>query len=131
MEKKISMRIKAQIACALVACTVFAGTARAESSTSPNLSRTELKKMMREAHTTEQYMSLASYFRWRQQQFQQQAHDELVFWAQRSMNVSLAAVKYPAPVDSSKNRYEYFTYEAQKMGAQAAHYESLSAPAKQ
>ena len=121
------MRIKAQIVYALIACAFAASVARAESSTSPNLSRAEVKRMMREAHTTEQYMTLASYFRWRQQQFERQAHDELAFWAKRSMNVSLAAAKYPAPVDSSRNRYDYFVYEAQQMSLKAAHYEGLSA----
>jgi len=128
MKKEVSMRIKAQIACALLACAACAGMVRAESASAPTYSRGELKKMMSEAHTTEQYMTLASYFRWRQQQFEQQAHGQLVFWAQRSMNVSLPAAKYPTPVDSSKNRYDYFTYEAQQMSRKAAHYESLSAP---
>ena len=58
-----------------------------------------------------------------------QAHDEIVWFARRSMNVSLPAAKYPTPLDSSKNRYEYFDYEAQKMSQQAAHYENLSASA--
>jgi hypothetical protein len=30
-------------------------------------------------------------------------------------------------VDSSRNRYEYFTYEAQQMAQQVQHFESLSA----
>jgi len=86
--------------------------------------------MIREAHTSEQYLTLASYYRWRQQQFNQQPHDELEFWARRSMNVSLPAAKYPAPLNSSKNRYEYFNYEAQKMDPRAAHYESLASRAR-
>jgi hypothetical protein len=127
MKREVSMRITSYTVCALLAVAVAAGAARAESSAPPNLSRADVKKMVREAHTTEQYMTLASYFRWRQQQFEQQAHEELAFWAQRSMNVSLAAAKYPAPVDSSRNRYDYFVYEARQMSLKAAHYESLSA----
>jgi hypothetical protein len=125
--KKVRMRLKAQIACALVVCGLAAGLARAESSGSPNLSRSDLNRLVREAHTPEQYMTLASYFRWRQQHFEQQAHDELVFWAERSRNVSLAAAKYPTPLESSKNRYDYFAYEARQMSLKAAHYEGLAA----
>jgi hypothetical protein len=120
------MRFRLTLAFAVVACAVASGSLRAAARPAQNLSHSDLKKMVQSAHTTEDYLTLASYFRWRQQQFEQQAHDELVFWAQRSMNVSLEAAKYPRPVDSSKNRYEYFVYEAQKMSAQADRYQSLS-----
>jgi len=121
------MRVKLAMACAVLTCAVASMAVRAAAPPAQSLSRAELKKMIQDAHTTEDYLTLASYFRWRQQQFEQEAHDELAFWAKRSMNVSLEAAKYPRPEDSSKNRYEYFTYEAQKMSAQAAHYDSLSA----
>lgn len=123
------MRLPVQFASLLLACAVSCGIACAESGDKPNLSRAQLKQMEREAHTADEYRTLASYFRWRQADFDRQAHDELVFWARRSMNVSLAAAKYPAPADSSRNRYDYFVYEAQKMSAQASHFESLSAKA--
>ncbi len=120
------MRFSLTFSIAVLACAVASGSLRAATPPAQNLSHADLKKMAQNAHTTEDYLTLASYFRWRQQQFEQKAHEELVFWAQRSMNVSLEAAKYPRPVDSSKNRYEYFVYEAQKMSAQAARYESLS-----
>jgi hypothetical protein len=82
--------------------------------------------MIQEAHTDQQYNELASYFRSRQQGYEQQAQAEKHEWAQRSQDVTSVAAKYPRPVDSSKNRYEYFTYEAGKMSEQAAHYERLA-----
>ena len=85
--------------------------------------------MVQSAHTTEDYLTLASYYRWRQQQFDEQAQSEKIEWARRAANGYLAATKYPNPVDSSKYRYEYFEYESQKMGQQAAHFEGLSASA--
>ena len=123
------MRFRLLFACALLACAAASLAARAESASPASLSHGDLKKMMREAHTSEDYLTLASYFRWRQQQFAQQAHEELVFWAQRSSNVSLQAAKYPRPADSSKNRYDYFQYEAQKMSQRASNYEALSGSA--
>jgi hypothetical protein len=112
---------------ALLACVLTSTAVHADSGAAATYSHADLKKMMREAHTTEQYLELASYFRWREQQFVQQAHDEEVEGARRSANAYLAAAKYPNPVTSSRNRYEYFTYEAGKMSREAAHYETLAA----
>jgi hypothetical protein len=128
-KKEVDMKFKLVIACALLACAAASLTARAESTNSQNLSRAELKRMVQSAHTTEDYLTLASYFRWRQQQFDEQAQSERIEWARRAANGYLAAAKYPNPVDSSKYRCEYFEYESQKMGQQAAHYENLSAAA--
>ena len=120
------MRFRLIAGVAVLACAVASGSLRAAATPGQNWSHAELKRVMQNAHTTEDYLGLASYFRWRQQEFEQKAHDELVFWAQRSMNVALEAAKYPRPADSSKNRYDYFVYEAQKMSAQADRYQSLS-----
>lgn len=119
------------IAALFASLSLSLSVARAESDSPVNYSRSELKKMMRDAHTPEQYRELACYYQERQQEFEQTAHDELVWFARRSMNVSLAAAKYPTPTDSSRNRYEYFNYEANQMGKRAAHYESLQAGANQ
>jgi len=123
------MKFKLLIACAVLAYASTSAFLRAESANSQNLSRADLKRMVQSAHTTEDYLTLASYFRWRQQEFVQQAQSEKVEWARRSMIGYLAAAKYPNPVDSSKYRFQYFEYESQKMGQQAAHFEQLSAAA--
>jgi hypothetical protein len=91
----------------------------------------DLKKMIHEAHTTQQYQALAAFFRSRQQAMEQQAKEEKAEWERRSQITTGIAQKYPRPVDSSRNRYEYFPYEAEQMSQQAAHYESLAASAPQ
>jgi hypothetical protein len=132
------MRFPFTTACALFACVLISSVVRAESvgvtttatataAATATLPRAELNKMVRDAKTTEQYLELASYFRWREQQFEQQAQSERAEMSRRSMNAYLAAAKYPNPVASSRNRYEYFSYEAGKMSRQAAHFEGLSA----
>jgi hypothetical protein len=132
MKKEVaSMLRKIAFAVVFASLTLSLSAARAESASPVNYSRSELKKMVRDAHTPEQYRELACYYRVRQQEFEQQAHDELVWFARRSMNVSLAAAKYPTPTDSSRNRYEYFNYEAGQMGRKAAYYENLQAGANQ
>jgi len=124
------MNSKVYVACMVVALAAGSGAARAESSTPVKYSNSELKQMEQEAHTPQQYQALATYFRSRQQNFEQQAQAEKAEWERRSQNVTGSAAKYPRPVDSSKNRYDYFTYEAQQMSQQAAHYESLAANVK-
>jgi hypothetical protein len=93
-------------------------------------SQTEVRQMIRDAHSVEQYKTLASYFRARQQAFEQQAQSEKQEWDRRSQIAAASYQKYPRPADSSRNRYEYFTYEAGQMSQQAAHFESLSATAQ-
>lgn len=98
----------------------------AAASPSATYSHTELKAMIRSAHTQQQYQDLASYFRTRQQYFLQQAAAEKVEWERRSQNIVGIEAKYPRPVDSSRNRYEYFSYEADQMRIQADHFQSLA-----
>jgi hypothetical protein len=107
------------------------GMAYAEPQMGTQYSQTELKVMVRGARTTQQYQQLATYFRTQQQIMEQKALAEKAEWERRSQVTTGIAQKYPRPVDSSKNRYEYFTYQAEQMGQQAAHYESLSASAPQ
>ncbi|HUA93773.1 MAG TPA: hypothetical protein VL991_14465 [Terracidiphilus sp.] len=108
----------------LAALVLVPGVSRAQSS--QTLSRAELHKMIAAAHSPEQYHELASYFRWRQEVLQEEAHAELIEWDRRSQIAWSIAEKYPRPVDSSRNRYEYFRYEEQQMSQKAAYYERLS-----
>lgn len=124
------MNSKVYVACMAIALAAGSGAALAESSTPVKYSNAELKQMEQQAHTPEQYQTLAAYFRSRQQNFEQQAQVEKAEWERRSQNVTGILAKYPRPVDSSKNRYEYFAYEAQQMSQQAAHFESLAANVK-
>jgi hypothetical protein len=126
MKKEVLMNSKVYVACMAIALAAGCGAARAESSAPAKYSNAELKQMEQEAHTAQQYEALATYFRWRQEDFKQQALSEKAEWVRRVQFDFGPAEKYPRPVDSSRNRYEYFSYEAQKMSQQAAHYESLA-----
>lgn len=100
--------------------------AHSDSAPSSRYSKAEIKQMERNAHTTQQYHTLSAYFSDRERWFEQQAQSEKQEWERRSMNSSGPAAKFPRPVDSSKNRYEYFTYEASQMNQQAAKYQTLA-----
>jgi hypothetical protein len=124
------MNSKIYVACMAIALAAGSVAARAESSTPVKYSHSELKQMEQEAHSAQQYQALASYFRSRQQDFEQQAQVEKAEWEQLGQNVAGSAAKYPRPVDAAKNRYDYLASEAQQMSQQAAHYESLAANTK-
>lgn len=123
------MNHKIKIVTSLI--VLAAGMVYAESQAGTEYSRAELQSMIRAAHSTQQYQALATYFRSRQDALEKQAAAEKVELDRRSQITAAAFQKYPRPVDSSRNRYEYFTYEANQMGQQAAHYESLSSNPQQ
>lgn len=117
------------IAAAFAAVSI--GVACAAQATATNPSQAEIKSLERTAHTAQQYQTLANYFKARQANFEQQAQAEKQEWERRSQITASIYEKYPRPVDSSRNRYEYFSYEAGQMGQQAAHFDALSASAAQ
>jgi hypothetical protein len=92
----------------------------------PQYSRAEVKQMIQDAHTSQQYQALAAYYRARQHEYKEQARAEMREWERRIQFDWGPAEKYPRPVDSSRNRYEYFTYEANQMSQKAAHFEGLA-----
>ena len=115
---------KGLVAAALLALAV--GISHAQPQTSTRYSHAELQTLIHEAHTPQQYQTLASYFRSQQQSMVQQAQAEKAEWDRRSQITTGIYQKYPRPADSSRNRYEYFASQADQMGLQAAHYDSLS-----
>lgn len=109
------------LVCATVCQVGFAAPPLAQ-----NLTKAEVSRMMRNANTPDQYHALAVYFRTQQVRYQQRADAEKAEWQRRQSDQSALAMKYPRPVDSSRNRYEYFIYESKQMGVRAAHFESLA-----
>jgi len=124
------MNSRIYVACMAIALAAGSFAARAESSTPVKLSNSELKQMERSAHTPEQYTELASYFRSRQQDFKEQAREEVPLMAWRSQFTYSLAAKYPQPYISARNRYDYFMYETNQMSQKAAYYEGLAAGTK-
>jgi hypothetical protein len=82
----------------------------------------QIKRMMREANTPDQYRVVARYFEQRQGEFSSKAADQLAEWARRSQNTTGPAAKYPRPVDEARNLYEYYAHEADDAAFQADKY---------
>ena len=120
------MTRRIQVLAAIAVFTVSAGLAHAQNAMNAGMSHAQLEQMLHSARTVEQYQMLAGYFHAQQLVFEEKAQAEKVEWDRRSQITAASYQKYPRPADSSRNRYEYFTYEAQQMAQQAAHFESLS-----
>jgi hypothetical protein len=98
----------------------------AQDTQAPRVNKAEIQRMIRQAHSPEDYRAIADYFRARQKAFDNEAQAEKVEWQRRSQNVMGPAAKYPRPVDSSKYRFDYFSYESLQMAQQALHFEALA-----
>jgi hypothetical protein len=97
----------------------------AQSTVSPttHLSRRELKRLEQGAKTSAQFTVLAGYYRQREREFSAKAADQKIEWERRSQNVTGPSAKPPRPVDSARNLYEYYQYEADQAAKLAAQYE--------
>jgi hypothetical protein len=78
------------------------------------------------AHSPEQFKILASYYGAQHGYFLQQAAVEKQEWERRSQNVTGVLAKYPRPVDSARNLYEYYMDKASETGALEAKYGILA-----
>jgi len=114
-----------EIAVVVVCIALSCAIACAATPEGSNQTRTGIQKMLCQAQTTEQYREAAEYYRWQQQLYADRAREEKHEWVRRAFERS-APEKYPSPENSSRYRYEYFSYEAAKMGALAARYDNLA-----
>ena len=115
---------------ALTAGTVLA--AQNDSSNEPNeYTGSQIKKMAREAHTVEQYTVLAGYYAVRQRIYKRKAAQEMHLWALRSEMTNPLREKWPRPVDSARNLYEYYEYQIAQSAALFGKYDRLADAAAQ
>ncbi len=123
------MRRKIFVACILSVALTGIGVSREGAPTAANRTRYtpgEIKKLERDAHTPEQYGKLATYYGDQQKNYLEQAAQEKLEWDRRSQNVMVVAAKYPRPVDSARNLYEYYMYKAAQAGVLSGKYSQLS-----
>jgi hypothetical protein len=116
------------IATVLVFAVTSSGQTRQPSdSATPTVqyTRSQLNQLVRDAHTQEQYETLAKYYRGKQMSYSAEATEEKQEWVRRSQNVVLTNAKYPRPVDSARYLYEYYADQAERDGQLATNYERL------
>ena len=111
-----------------VGCTEFgvAATLTQETTNQPTLS--QIKELQRTAHTPAQYELLAGYYDRQQKKYSDLASAERGEWSRRSQNVTSIAAKYPRPVDSARNLYQYYTSRADDASRLSSKYRQLANP---
>ncbi|HEY1255048.1 MAG TPA: hypothetical protein VGF01_09735 [Terracidiphilus sp.] len=100
--------------------------ASAESGT--HYTKAQVNELALNAHAPAQYAALASYYGARKVDYLQQAAAEKKEWERRSQNITGVLAKYPKPVDSARNLYEYFMYKASEARTLEAKYNRLAVP---
>jgi len=103
--------------------TLYAERSASESS---GYTSAQIKKMVREAHTVEQYTALADYYAVQERIYKQKAKEEMRLWAERSAVVTPLSEKWPRPVDSARNLHDYYEYKAAQSAALFAKYDRMA-----
>ena len=118
----------------LPACAIFAGilgattvcAAATRPSEQPEYSSAQIRKMVKEAHTVQQYTVLADYYQARSRMFKQEAAEAMHLWAERNAVISPVYEKWPRPVDSAHNLYDYYVAMENDSAAKVAHFNQLA-----
>jgi hypothetical protein len=74
--------------------------------------------------TTANYRLLASQYRQKEQVYRAKAAEEKVEWDRRKQITGSIAEKYPRPVDSARNLYEYYAAKAEQSAQKATEFET-------
>ena len=96
--------------------------------TSADYTQAQVKQLARNAHAPEQYAALARYYGGQRENYLRQAAEAKKKWGQLSQNVTSVAAKYPRPVDSARNLYEYYMFKASKAETLEAKYSQMATP---
>ena len=118
-------------ACILALAISSVGNAQGTASspeTGAHYTQAQLKQLALNAHAPAQYTALANYYGERKSDYLQKAAEEKQEWERRSQNIMGPAAKYPRPVDSARDLYEYYMYKASEAGTLEAKYSQLAAP---
>jgi hypothetical protein len=83
--------------------------------------------LMKSAHSNEQYMQLAGYFRQRETDYRAKAAAEKSERDRRAQVNAALYQKYPRPVDSAEYLYESYVSTADDAALKARHYDQLAA----
>jgi hypothetical protein len=110
----------------LVVGVAFAQGSASSSGTSPRYTKAELKQMESTAHTAGQYNKLAAFYGAQHEGFVQKAAEAKQEWERRSQNVAGNNAKYPRPMDSARNYYEYYMHKASETAELEAKYSQLA-----
>jgi len=90
------------------------------------LSSSQVKQLAQTAHTPAEFTQLAAYYNVQQKQYSKKAAEEKLEWERRSQNTTGINQKYPRPVDSARNLFEYYNFKASEAEALLTKYTQLA-----
>ena len=117
------------IAIGIITFLLAAETVRATERNSPDkpeYTSSQIRKMVRDAHTVEQYTELANYYAVQRRIYKSKAVEQMHLWRQRSEMPSPLSEKWPRPVDSARNLHDYYEYKAEQSAELFAKYDRLA-----
>jgi hypothetical protein len=98
----------------------------AQSSMQPaSLSSGDARRLVMTAHSATQYMQLAKYFHQQELGYRTKAADEKIEWDRRALVNASTYQKFPRPVDSARNLYDYYSQCANSAALKASLYDHL------
>jgi hypothetical protein len=90
----------------------------------------EAHALMKSAHEQAQYQELAAYYRQQEQSYRAKRDEALALWNTRAQGVAVNQNKYPRPVDSAHNLYDYYAYETDHAATQVQRCEQMTSVAQ-
>ena len=95
-------------------------------STAPECHRSELRRMIRTAHTSQEFEKLSVSFQAREREFRNKAEDEKKELARR-LAMPYASCKYPTAADSTRGLFQYYQMKADEFAQWAKTYQLRAA----
>jgi hypothetical protein len=123
------MKLNLFATCILALALTGAASAQSAATSTENgahYTKAQLKELALNAHAPEQYAVLASYYGAQKADYLRQAAEEKKEWERRSQNITGVQAKYPRPVDSARNLYEYYLYKASEAETHEAKYSQMA-----
>jgi hypothetical protein len=114
--------MKTIAALVIVASISIPGPCQTIASTTPQYHRSELKRMIRTAHTPEDCEKLSVYFQAKEQEFRKKAEDEKKE-LDRRLAMPYASSKYPTAVDSARGLLQYYQVKAADFAQRTKYYQ--------
>lgn len=106
----------------------FAQGTASSAQTDAHYTQAQVKQLALTARAPQQFKALAGYYGQEQNRYARLAAEEKAEWDRRSNQPIVGSLaKYPRPVDSARNLYEYYMYEASKNGALESKYSRMLA----
>ena len=106
----------------------FAQGTVSSTQTDAHYTQARVKQLTLTARAPEQFKALAGYYGQEQNRYARLAAEEKTEWDRRSNQPIVGILaKYPRPVDSARNLYEYYMYKASENRALEAKYSRMAA----